>query len=379
MEIFSFLENLPPFWQWTLRFSALVAGSLIVGLLVRWLLFRVVSYYETRSDHYLLDSFVKYMRAPLGFFLPVLLFYLFLPLLPEADQQTTLDTLGKTAQVVAIISLGWVLSRGMDVLQDVVQANYSLDTENNLSARKVRTQTQYLKRVGNIIILVLVIAAILMSFERVRSVGSGLLASAGVAGILIGFAAQKSIANLLAGFQIAFTQPIRIDDVVIVENEWGKIEEITLTYVVVRIWDKRRLVLPITYFIEKPFQNWTRVSSDLLGAIYLYVDYTAPLAEMRAEYERLVKSNDLWDGEAFVMQVTDATERTMQVRMLATARNAPQAFDLRCMLREGMIDFLQKNYPAALPRTRSMVEAEFSGKATAVLANGEVDGQAAGE
>ncbi len=379
MEIFSFLESLPPVWQWTLRITTLVLGSLLTGLILRWLLFRVVSYYETRSDHYLLDSFVTNMRAPLALFLPVLMFFLFLPLLPDGDQGSALDSVGKAAQVVAIISLGWVLSRSMDVLQDVVQANYSLDAEDNLSARKVRTQTQYLKRIGNIVIFVLIVAAILMSFERVRSVGSGLLASAGVAGILIGFAAQKSLANLLAGFQIAFTQPIRIDDVVIVENEWGKIEEITLTYVVVRIWDKRRLVLPITYFIEKPFQNWTRVSSDLLGAIYIYVDYTAPLKEMRAKYEELVKSNKLWDGQGFVMQVTDATERTMQVRMLATARDAPQAFDLRCELRESMIDFLQQNYPAALPRTRSIVEAELSDKTTAVLANGEADSPATGE
>ena len=182
--------------------------------------------------------------------------------------------------------------------------------------------------------------------------GTSLLASAGIAGVIIGFAAQRSIATLVAGFQIAVTQPIRIDDVVIVENEWGKIEDITLTYVVVQIWDLRRLVLPITYFIEKPFQNWTRASAELLGSVFLHVDYTMPLAPLREELDRILAASKLWDGKVKVLQVTDAREHTLELRVLASARDAPTAWDLRCEVREKLIAFLQAEHPTALPRDR---------------------------
>jgi small-conductance mechanosensitive channel len=190
----------------------------------------------------------------------------------------------------------------------------------------------------------------------VRQFGTAIIASAGVAGIIVGFAAQKSIATLLAGFQIALTQPIRIDDVVIVENEWGRIEEITLTYVVVSIWDLRRLVLPITYFIEKPFQNWTRTSADILGTVFIHVDYSAPLDELRAELTRILEASPLWDRKVAVLQVTDAKERTLEVRALASARDASAAWDLRCEVREKLIAYLQKNHPGSLPRLRARME-----------------------
>lgn len=193
----------------------------------------------------------------------------------------------------------------------------------------------------------------MLTFENVRRLGAGLLTSAGIAGIIIGFAAQRSLANLLAGFQIAFTQPIRIDDVLIVENEWGKVEEITLTYVVVRIWDQRRLVLPIHYFIETPFQNWTRTTSELIGTVFIYTDYTLPLEPLREELNRILESSPLWDKRVSVLQVTNATERTMELRALVSARNAPDAWDLRCYVREKMIEFVKANYPECLPKTRA--------------------------
>jgi small-conductance mechanosensitive channel len=187
--------------------------------------------------------------------------------------------------------------------------------------------------------------------------GTSLLTSAGVAGIIIGFAAQRSLATLFAGLQIAFTQPIRIDDVVIVENEWGRIEEITLTFVVVRIWDLRRLVLPITYFTEKPFQNWTRITSDILGSVFVYVDYTASVQKIRDKFFEILDQSDLWDGKVRVVQVTNTTERTMEIRALMSSQDASTAWSLRCEVREKLIDFIQQNYPDALPKVR----AEFLG------------------
>ena len=176
-----------------------------------------------------------------------------------------------------------------------------------------------------------------------------------MAGIVIGIAAQKSLATLLAGIQIAFTQPIRLDDVVVVETEWGRIEEITLTYVVVALWDKRRLVLPITYFLEKPFQNWTRSTSDLLGSVFLYLDYTAPIPALRAELDRLLNQSARWDKKVKALQVTDAKDHTIEVRILASAADSGAAFDLRCEIREGLIDFLQRHHPDALPKTRATI------------------------
>ena len=195
-----------------------------------------------------------------------------------------------------------------------------------------------------------------MLFEEVRQLGISLFASAGVAGIIIGFAAQKLIATVLAGLQIAITQPIRIDDVVIIENEWGRIEEITLTYVVVKIWDQRRLVVPSTYFFEKPFQNWTRTSAEILGTVFLYTDYHVSFDALRKELTRLLESTPLWDKRVNVLQVTDAKEYGVEIRALVSAKDSPTAWDLRVFIREKMIEFIQKNYPESLPRTRVVFE-----------------------
>ena len=216
-----------------------------------------------------------------------------------------------------------------------------------------------LKKVAVTIIGIVTLASMLMVFDSVRQFGASILASAGIAGIVIGFAAQRSIATLLAGFQIALTQPIRLDDVVIVENEWGRIEDITLTYVVVRVWDLRRLVVPITYFIEQPFQNWTRSSADILGTVFFYVDYGVPLDALRAELTRLLKASRYWDGKVNVLQVTDAKEHTLEIRALASAADASLAWDLRCEIREKLVAFIQHKYPESLPRFRASLEARL--------------------
>ncbi len=209
-----------------------------------------------------------------------------------------------------------------------------------------------------IILVALTLALVLFynlsgSFRSwVRQLGTSILASAGIAGIILGFAAQRTLGNLLAGIQIALSQPILIDDVVIVEGEFGRIEDITLTFVAVRTWDLRRLIVPITYFVEKPFQNWSRKSDQILGTIFLYLDYRAPLGALRAELKRLAEMNANWDGKVCGLQVTDTKESTIEVRVLVSSANASKNFDLRCEVREGLIEFLRGNYPGSLPRVR---------------------------
>lgn len=215
---------------------------------------------------------------------------------------------------------------------------------------------QFIRQLLVAIIVVLTIAAILMSFENMRKLGAGLLGGVAIGATILGFAAQQSLGNLLAGFQIAFTQPIRIDDVLVVEGEWGRVEEITLTYVVLRIWDQRRLILPISYFIQKPFQNWTRNSSDILGTAFFYLDYRVPVEKVREELTRLLQSSPLWDKKVNVLQVTDTKERSIEIRALMSARNSGEAFDLRCYVRENLIKFIENNYPESLPRTRAEID-----------------------
>lgn len=243
----------------------------------------------------------------------------------------------------------------MEFIRDLIFFNYDINTQNNLRQRKVRTQIGFIHKLSVILIAIVCVSLILMSFDGVRKIGTSLLASAGVATVIIGFAAQRSLSNLLAGFQIAFTQPIRIDDVVIVENEWGKIEEINLTYVVVKIWDERRMVLPISYFIEKPFQNWTKTSADILGTAFLYLDYSFPVEVLRPELARILEQDDehrYWDGRVKIVQLTETTEYNIEVRILISARDASDAFELRCLVREKLISFIQKNYPDSLSTHR---------------------------
>jgi small-conductance mechanosensitive channel len=249
-----------------------------------------------------------------------------------------------------------VLYQLVDAVSAFVLYQHRVDVTDNLHARAIQTQVLVLQRVAIAVIAIFTIASMLMVFESVRQFGASILASAGIAGIIVGLAAQRSIASLLAGFQIALTQPIRLDDVVIVENEWGRIEEITLTYVVVRIWDLRRLVLPISYFIEQPFQNWTRSSADLLATVFLYVDYTMPVAPLRAELTRLLEASTRWDHKVNVLQVTDSKERTLEIRALASASDASLAWDLRCEIREKLVDFLQREYPGCLPKLRGALD-----------------------
>jgi small-conductance mechanosensitive channel len=261
-----------------------------------------------------------------------------------------------TINILLTVAFAHLIINGVRVFEDYVYHRYDLNKIDNLKERKIRTQIVFIRKLFVAIIIFLTIAVILLSFESMRKIGTGLLTGVGIGGIIIGFAAQTSLGNLLAGFQIAFTQPIRIDDVLVVENEWGRVEDITLTYVVLRIWDQRRLILPINYFIQKPFQNWTRISADIIGKVFIYMDYSVPLEELRKEFDRILVDNRLWDGKVKALQVTDSTENTIQIRMLISSANSSDNSDLQYFVREKLITFIQNNYPQSLPKVR----AEFS-------------------
>lgn len=254
-----------------------------------------------------------------------------------------------------IAAIAWVIIVLADVLSDVVYAKYRMDVSDNLTARRIRTQIQMLRRIFIVVVSIVTVAIMLMTFPAVRALGTSLLASAGLAGLIIGMAMKSTLSSLIAGLQIALTEPMRIDDVVIVEGEWGWIEEIGTTYVVLRTWDLRRLVVPLSYFIEHPFQNWTRRTADLLGTVFVYVDYSVPVEEVRQELLHVLKSSKMWDGKVWGLQVTNATEHTMELRALMSAPDSSKAWDLRCYVREKLIDFLQKQYPESLPKTRAEI------------------------
>ncbi|MBO8093575.1 MAG: mechanosensitive ion channel [Prosthecochloris sp.] len=275
---------------------------------------------------------------------------MFLPSLPVSPP--LLAVVNHLLVIAFILVFAWLSMRLLRVLSSLVLGKYEVSEINNLEARRVTTHLELIRKILDVIIIVIAVSAALMTFDAVRQVGISVLASAGVAGIILGFAAQKSIATLIAGIQIAVTQPIRIDDVVIVENEWGRIEEITLTYVVVRIWDQRRLVVPISHFLDKPFQNWTRSSAELIGTVYLYADYRVDVDALRNELQRILESTPLWDRRASGLQVTGATDRCVELRALVSAANSSDTWELRCFVREKLLAYLQNSQPESLPRTR---------------------------
>ena len=276
--------------------------------------------------------------------------------IPAAPIEPDMARLLAKLLLIGIIGLaGWAAMITLNITSDIYLRRFRIDTEDNLLARKHVTQVRVLLRTADVLVVVVTAAIALMTFEPVRQYGVSLFASAGVAGIVAGLAARPVLTNLLAGVQLAMTQPIRIKDAVVVEKEWGTIEEITATYVVVRLWDWRSMIVPLSYFIEKPFQNWTRESSALIGSAIIHVDYRAPVGIIRDKLKEIVKASKNWDGNVVNLQVTDAKENTIELRCLMSARSAGQAFDLRCEVREQLIDFLQKHHPEALPRQRSEV------------------------
>ena len=274
------------------------------------------------------------------------------------DQIAHIDLFRRLNSLLLIVAFSMLASRAVSGLGEAIVKKHPYDIADNYRARGILTQTRVLTRTLSLVIVVIGVSAGLMVFPEVRKIGTALLASAGVLGLAVGLAAKPIVGNLLAGLQIAFTQPIRLDDVVIVEGEWGRIEEITRSYVVIKIWDERRLIVPLQYFIENPFQNWTRGSANILGTVFLWVDYRMPVDPMREELGKLCEMDPDWDHRVAIIQVTEATEKGMQLRVLMSSRDAARNFDLRCRVREGLIEFIQAHYPQCFPVTRAEINAD---------------------
>ena len=330
------------------------SGILIVfSFAVGWILYFLAAALIKRLGTFHLKGLkadFRLLKSPLRFLIPALCIAGVIPLLRLPEKMS--GFISHFIQILLIALFGWVTIKIVYIFRDAFLNNYDIKVRDNMRARGMHTQMRMIANIIIVVIVLLTVSFILMSFSEVRHIGVSILASAGVVGIVIGFAAQKTLGNLIAGIQIAIAQPIRLDDVVIIEGEWGKIEEVTLTFVVVRIWDLRRLVVPISYFLEKPFQNWTRTSADLLGTVLIYADYTIPVKEVRNELTRILENSPRWDKKVNVLQVTNMTEKTVELRALMSAADSSTMWDLRCEVREKLLEFLQQHFPECLPRIR---------------------------
>jgi small-conductance mechanosensitive channel len=332
--------------------AAIIAAVVVIALAAQRVIFAIALKALGERKEGLWAALVNRAQAPAGFAFPLLAA---LAVLPSLRFPARVDLyLVRFAGIGTIIAIAWGIVASIGLYSDLVKRKYRIDVEDNLRARQVETRMDILSRAIITIIVIVATALVLMTFPAIRTIGATLLASAGAAGIIVGLAARPLFENLVAGVQIALTQPIRIDDVVIVEGEFGHVESIGATYVVVNLWDRRRMVLPLTYFIEKPFQNWTRTGSALLGTVYLYLDYTVPVDAIRVQLPRILAGEKLWDGSVAGVQLTDAKEHTVEVRVLVSARNSGELFDLRCNVREKLVAWLQESYPSALPAERQL-------------------------
>jgi small-conductance mechanosensitive channel len=333
------------------RLGLTVSAALLVAFVLRSLAF-VVLRRLARHRPFTADL-VGHANPPMEWLIPLLMLTIALRVTPDIDQFRWLDAINHLLMVLLIAVLTWLAVRCIGAAQLAAMRLFPVDREDNLRARQVVTQVRVLGRIAVAMAVLVGLAAIFMTIPAVRQFGAGLLASAGVAGIAIGFAAKPVLSNLIAGVQIALAQPIRLDDVVIIQNEWGRIEEITGTYVVVRIWDERRLVVPLNYFIENPFENWTRSTARLTGTVFLWVDYRMPLDPLRYELRRLCEAAPEWDRRVCVLQLVDASDRAVQLRALVSAADSSRAWDLRCRIREGLVAYVQRNFPDYLPQQRA--------------------------
>jgi small-conductance mechanosensitive channel len=336
-------------WHNLLLAAVKLAVPVVIGLLLHWVLLRIAASVgrRRRVDPRIVES----LRGPSRVIIPLLLVNLVLPTVTELGIGAV-TLLRHLLSVAVIAAITWLAAALVGAASVVIMNRYDVAHVDNLEARRVHTQALVLQRTIVGVVVLLGLGAALMTFPRIREIGASLLVSAGVAGLAIGLAARPILENLIAGLQLAFTQPIRVDDVVIVEGEWGRIEEITGTYVVVRIWDDRRLIVPFSHFITQPFQNWTRRTANILGSIFIYADYTVPVQAVREELSRLCADNPLWDGRVCNLQVTAASEQAVELRALVSAADSGRAWELRVQLREQLIGFLQHHHPQCLPRTR---------------------------
>jgi small-conductance mechanosensitive channel len=320
-------------------------AAVLFALLIHWIIFR----FALKG---LQIKAVKFKSvARLGFI--ILAIKLVLPFIAVPESMELI--ISRAVSLCLVASIGWLTLVLLQAFTDYSISRHRIDVEDNLHARKMRTRLRVLRQACSVLVVIITVGAMLIVFPDARAIGVSVFASAGVAGIIIGFAARPVLANLLAGLQIALAQPIRIDDAVVIEGEWGWIEEITATYVVVKIWDWRRLIVPLSYVIEKPFQNWTRETAAIIGTVTWEVDFSVPIEKMREQLQLFLKDSPHWDKDVQVLQVIESGQKTMTLRALMSAKNSPTAWDLRCEIREKMIAWLQVNYPDALPKHRALI------------------------
>ena len=339
--------------HWVIGLGIMVVPAVVVLIVYRWCIrgvFRLAARYSP-----FLQQLLQRAQWPVGVIVVIMALGIALPAARFPYEWTV--AVGHGLLIALILAVGWTAGKALDIAADLYLRRFRADAADSLLARSHVTQVNILRRTAQTLLLIVTVSAALMTLEAVRQYGVSLFASAGAAGIVLGLAARPVLSNLLAGIQIAMTQPIRVEDSVTVEGEFGWIETITSTYVVIRVWDLRRLIVPLSYFIEKPFQNWTYQSSDLLGTVFLHVDYTCPVERVREKLQEIVQGSELWDGKVAVLQVTDSSENTLELRALVSARNAADAFGLRCLVRERLIAFLQSEHTGALPRQRTEVAA----------------------
>lgn len=342
-------------------FGALgTALDLATFAVIFWFLYRCIPVFEAALGRWVSgtnsrfdDLLAPFIGRSLRIAVPIVGVIFALPLVDLPARYAVL--VSKATAILLILAFAFILLQAARIGEQALMMRFDINAADNLQARKVYTQVHIISRVIDVGVGLLAVASILMMFSEVRRFGASLLASAGIVGVVVGIAAQKTLANLLAGFQIALAQPMRQDDVVIVDGEWGRIEEITLTYVVVHIWDDRRLIVPLSYFIEKPFQNWTRTTAGLLGSVFVWVDYSFPVDEGRRALKQIIEASEHWDKRFWGLQVTDASERTMQLRVLATAADSSSSWALRCEIREKLIAYIRDHHPQSLPLVRAQV------------------------
>jgi small-conductance mechanosensitive channel len=339
--------------EWAPSVALLLLAALLALVVHRIILIALRRAFGERHPY--LVSLVRRANGPLA--LALIAFALSVVLESAPFDPVVSAALARILLLAFIVLAGWIAHIAVETTSTLYLRRFETGSADNLLARKHVTQVRILKRAAHTLIVVITLSAALMTFEPVRQYGVSLFASAGVAGLIVGLAARPVLSNLFAGIQLAMTQPVRLDDQVMVENEIGRIEEITSTFVVILLWDLRRMIVPLSYFIEKPFQNWSRESTNLIGAVQLHVDYTAPIERIRAKVLEIVKASKLWDGEVAKLQVVDAKESSVELRVLVSARSSGDSLELRCEVREKLIEFLQRECPTALPRTRQEVVA----------------------
>lgn len=340
----------------------IASAAIVLALVVHWLVFRGLRRLAKVSDSKADDIVLRRLARPTRYALLALAVVLAARELPMLEAVWE-----KVAGFVMPALVGWVVIAILNALVETMALSADVSVADNLEARRKRTKLAMFNRLATFVVVFVTVGLMLLSIPGVRDVGLTLVASAGLAGLAVGAAAQPALRSLIAGVQMAATEPINIDDVVIIEGEWGWIEDIRTTYVVVKIWDERRLIVPTTKFLEAPFQNWTKTTAQLLGTVFLYLDPTAKVGPIREEFERQVKANARWDGRVQVVQVTETTRDAKEVRLLMSAKDSPTLFDLRCDIREGITDWITENCPEAFAKTRVLAQAD-EGMREALLA-----------